>query len=378
VCLSQIQKEAIDRLDKFMNSVDSLMRQAVSDNIFPGARLLVSYEGKILFNEAYGLANIYTGQAVLLDTVFDLASLTKPLATTLAVMMLIQQGKIRLDQPLSTILFELNNTPKACIQIQHLLFHTSGLPDYLPYYLDVRQSSVEERKDALRKKLISEPLVCEIGMRTLYSDIGFMILEWVVERLSGMRLNRFVTEKIYDRFGNVDLFFIGHDHYIPDRDYAATELCPWRQLVLNGSVHDDNAYVMGGIAGHAGLFGTAESVHAILIELFRCFHGNPATQIFQPDLVRLFLNKNNKNERSLGFDIPSLSGSSCGELFSREATVGHLGFTGTSFWMDLYQQVIVILLTNRIHPSRNNEQIKKFRPIIHNQVMKQLPMLSTL
>ncbi|MCK5783767.1 MAG: serine hydrolase, partial [Desulfobacterales bacterium] len=145
---------------------------------------------------------------------------------------------------------------------------------------------------------------------------------------------------------------------------------------LNGRVHDDNAYVMGGVAGHAGLFGTAESVHAIVLELLKSFHGNPLLHIFQPDLVRSFFHKPDRNGRVLGFDVPSPIGSSCGELFKRDATVGHLGFTGTSFWMDLEQQVIVILLTNRIHPSRNNEQIKKFRPLIHYQVMKQLRALS--
>ena len=359
-----------------MNQVDKLMRQAVSENIFPGGRLLVSHAGKILFNEAYGLSNKFTGQAVTVDTVFDLASLTKPLATTLAVMMLIQEGKLHIDQTLSSIISDFSNTPKANIRIRHLLYHTAGLPDYRPYYIDIRQLSFEHRKDALRRKLISEPLVAGIGKQTLYSDIGFMVLEWVIERLSGTGLNDFVQKKIYDPMGLENLFFIVHDQYIPKKNYAATELCPWRQILLNGRVHDDNAYVMGGVAGHAGLFGTAESVHAIVLELLKSFHGNPLLHIFQPDLVRSFFHKPDKNGRVLGFDVPSPIGSSCGELFKRDATVGHLGFTGTSFWMDLEQQVIVILLTNRIHPSRNNEQIKKFRPLIHYQVMKQLRALS--
>jgi CubicO group peptidase (beta-lactamase class C family) len=361
-----------------MNSVDALMHQAVAENIFPGAQLLVSHEGKFFFSQAYGCANIYTGQAVTRNTVFDLASLTKPLATTLAIMILIQQGKLLLDQPLSSVLSDFKNTPKADIQIQHLLYHTSGLPDYRPYYQDIRLLPFELRKAALRNRLIAEPLVSETGSQTLYSDIGFMNLEWVIEQLSGMGLNRFVKKEIYESLGIEDLFFIDHDHTIPDRHYAATELCPWRQVVLNGIVHDDNAYVMGGVAGQAGLFGTAESVHAILLELLKSFHDNSERYFFQPDLVRLFLYKNNENDRALGFDVPSAVNSSCGELFSRDATVGHLGFTGTSFWMDLQQQVIVILLTNRVHPSRSNEQIKKFRPLIHNQVMKQLTGLFSL
>jgi len=355
-----------------MNSVNSLMCQAVTENIFPGAQLLVSHKGSILLNEAYGFANIYTGQSITRNTVFDLASLTKPLATTLAVMILIQQGKLRLDQALSSVIPDFKNTPKANIQIRHLLYHSSGLTDYRPYYLNIRQLPFEQRKKAIRKSLIKEPLVFKTGTRTLYSDIGFMILEWVIEKISGRRLSCFVQETIYDIIGIDSLFFNDHDFPFKDRNYASTELCPWRQLMLNGVVHDDNAYVIGGVAGHAGLFGTAVSVHVLLLELLNTFHGNPATQIFQPDLVRLFFQKTISNERALGFDVPSLTGSSCGELFSRNATVGHLGFTGTSFWMDLKQQIIIILLSNRVHPSRNNEQIKKIRPVIHNQVMKKL------
>ncbi|MBC2715661.1 MAG: beta-lactamase family protein [Desulfobacteraceae bacterium] len=361
-----------------MKPVDSMMQQAVAEHVFPGGRLLVSLSGKILFNEAYGLANLYTGQVVTRNTVYDLASLTKPLAATLAVMLLVQEEKLHLEQTLASIIPAFNKMTKADIQIRHLLNHTSGFPDYRPYYKGISQLPLEQRKDALRKNLILEPLVSGIGEKTLYSDIGFMVLEWAIELVSGARLNDFVKERIYDPIGIENLFFIVHDQCIPDKNYAATELCPWRQILLNGRVHDDNAYVMGGVAGHAGLFGTAESVHAIVLELLKIFHGESSEQIFQSDLVRLFFHKSNKNDRSLGFDVPSQTGSSCGELFNRDATVGHLGFTGTSFWVDLEQQVIVILLTNRVHPSRNNEQIKKFRPLIHNQVMKQLRKLSTL
>lgn len=359
-----------------MNPVDALMRQGVSEKIFPGGQLLVSHAGKILFNEAYGLANIFSGQPVTRETLYDLASLTKPLATTLAVMVLIQDGKLRLDQTLSEIISDVNNTPKAGIQIRHLLYHISGLPDYRPYYIDMNRLPVVLRKDALRKKLVSEPLVSDVGTQTLYSDIGFMFLQWVIEEISGTVLDDFVEKRIFEPAGIQNLFFVVHDKGIPDGNYAATELCPWRQFLLNGQVHDDNAYVMGGVAGHAGLFGTAESVHALLVELLNAFHGKSSQQILDSGLVRTFLRKKDRPQRVLGFDVPSSTGSSCGDRFCRDATVGHLGFTGTSFWMDLQQQVIVILLTNRIHPSRSNEQIKKFRPLIHNQVMKQLGSLS--
>ncbi|MDA3835180.1 MAG: serine hydrolase [Spirochaetales bacterium] len=362
-------------MGEYMESIDidGLMRQAVSDNIFPGGQLLVSHAGRIIFNRAYGLANIYTGRPVTHDTLFDLASLTKPLATTLAVMILMQEEKLSLAQGLSSILPGFCNTPKAEIQIQHLLYHISGLPDYRPYYIDINNLSFDRRKDALRNRLISEPLVSEIGKTTRYSDIGFMLLEWVIEQTSGKGLDTFVREKVYEPLGVKDLFYIArHQNMkepLPDKNFAATEFCPWRQKLISGQVHDDNAYVMGGVAGQAGLFGTSESVHAILAELFNAFYEKSSKQIFRSDVVHLFLQKKASHERTLGFDTPSPRGSSSGELFDRQYTVGHLGFTGTSFWMDLKQQVIVILLTNRIHPSRKNDRIRKFRPLIHNQVM---------
>ena len=126
---------------------------------------------------------------------------------------------------------------------------------------------IDRRKDALRQKLVSEPLIAETGKVAQYSDIGFMILEWVIEKVSGTGLDIFVRENIYDPLNTSDLFFIRHDRCIPNRDYAATEQCPWRHKILCGEVHDDNAHAVGGVAGHAGLFGTADAVYALLSEL---------------------------------------------------------------------------------------------------------------
>ena len=352
-----------------LKSVHGLMRQAVIENIFPGGVLMVSRAGRILLHEAYGQANIYTGQKVSLNTVFDLASLTKPLAATLAVMMLIQENRLDADQALGSILPGFINTPKAEIRIRHLLNHTSGLPDYRPYYLSLRHLPYPCRKQALQECLTREPLVSGIGEKTRYSDIGFMILEWVIELVSGDRLDRYLQKNIYDPLGVTDLFFVDLEHPIPDRSYAATEVCPWRHMLLNGMVHDDNAYAMAGIGGHAGLFGTARAVHQLLMELLNVY-GGMASPVFQGSLVKLFLTPGSESERALGFDVPSQESSSSGDLFDKASTIGHLGFTGTSFWMDLNRSIILILLTNRVHPSRMNEQLKAFRPRLHNAVMK--------
>ncbi|MDO9263342.1 MAG: serine hydrolase [Desulfosalsimonadaceae bacterium] len=352
-----------------LKSVHGLMQQAVTENIFPGGVLMVSRAGRILFHEAYGQANIYTGRKISLNTVFDLASLTKPLASALAVMMLIQENRLDADQTLGFILPGFKTTPKAKIRIRHLLNHTSGLPDYRPYYQSLRLLPYPFRKHALREYLTREPLVSSIGEKTRYSDIGFMVLEWVVELVSGSRLDRYVQKNIYEPLAITDLFFVDLEQPIPDKSYAATEACPWRRLVLNGMVHDDNAYTMGGISGHAGLFGTSRAVHQLLTELLNSYTGM-VSPVFQGSLVKLFLKPGSDSERALGFDVPSQENSSSGDLFEKAATVGHLGFTGTSFWMDINRAIVVILLTNRVHTSRMNEQIKAFRPRLHNAVMK--------
>lgn len=356
-----------------MKSVDALMRRAVAENCFPGAQLLVSHAGHILFHRSYGFANIYTGQKITPDTFFDLASLTKPLATTLAIMKLVQAGRIVLEQTLAATLPSLDKTRMAGIRICDLLYHTSGLPDYRQYYLDLKELSYDRRKDSLHDMLVAESLVYETGKKSIYSDIGFMFLEWLIEHVSGTGLDSFVREQIYDPMGIADLFYVAHRQQIPDKKFAATEICPWRNILISGLVHDDNAYVMGGVAGHAGLFGTASAVHILLTELLNVFHNSiSAKTVFSSDLVRLFLTRGPNRDRALGFDLPSPGHSSSGDGFSKDWSVGHLGFTGTSFWMDLKQQIIVILLTNRIHPSRSNDRIKKFRPMIHNEVMSQL------
>lgn len=357
-----------------MKKIDALMKKAVAGNVFPGGVLHVSKGNNVVFFEAYGQANKDTKLPMKKETLFDLASLTKPLATTLAVMKLIQQSRLALEQTLGSVLQEFKNNEKERITIRQLLSHSSGLPDHKPYYLKLRELPFDERRKALRECLIQEPLIAPIGETTFYSDLGFMILCWVVESLSKKRLDHFVADEIYIPLGieTADtLFFV--DLGLPSRknEFAATEFCPWRKILLNGVVHDDNAYAAGGIEGHAGLFGTAEAVSNLLFELVSVFNGQSEKQVFRKDLIRTFFQKQKENDMALGFDTPSANHSSCGIYFSKKS-VGHLGFTGTSFWIDLERSITVILLSNRVHPHRNNEKIKVFRPELHNVVMKHL------
>jgi CubicO group peptidase (beta-lactamase class C family) len=354
-----------------MKTADQLMQQALTDNVFPGGVLLVARDDRIVFCEAYGYADIFTKRAMTKDTIFDLASLTKPLATTLAVIMLIQENKLGLEQKLGSILSSFKSTEKDTIKIKHLLAHVSGLPDYKPYYLKLGKLPQEKRRSALREFLLNEPLLFPIGEQVLYSDLGFMVLRWVVESVCGQRLDQLVQERIYYPSSIKKLFFIDLAGGVPKGNFAATEQCPWRRILLNGQVHDENAHAMGGIEGHAGLFGTAEEVHRLLSILLSVFHGSRANFLIRKDLLQLFFKRQDFAGRALGFDSPDQCGASCGKYFS-ESSVGHLGFTGTSFWMDLEKSVIIILLTNRVHPSRDNDKIKAFRPSLHDAVMEGL------
>lgn len=352
-----------------MKPVDSLMKEAIAGNVFPGAVLHVSGGANVKMFKAYGYANLFANLRMTLDTFFDLASLTKPLATTLAIVKLIQETHLNLDESLSALLPPFRHTDKSRITLRQLLSHDSGLPDYRPYYQALRNQPAKERKKKLREFLLKEPLLHFPGQVVLYSDLGFMILEWVVENLAGRRLDEFVADEIYAPLGLFDLFYVDLESDRRHVRFAATEFCPWRKTLLDGEVHDDNAYITGGIAGHAGLFGTAREVFRLLKSLLAAYYGRDAGSVFQQNLLREIFTRQQNAERALGFDMPAPENSSCGRHLPKTA-VGHLGFTGTSFWMDIENEIIIILLSNRIHPSRDNLKIRDFRPILHDTIME--------
>ena len=354
-----------------MTEVDRLMKQALTEGLFPGAVLLVSYESTVVFLKAYGLAHIYEKVPVTAETIFDLASLTKPLATTLAVMHLVQNRQLSVEDSLDNLLPAFQGSAKARVRLKHLLYHNSGLPDYRPYYKKLSQIPMDSRRAALRQFLVEEPLIQPSGEKVIYSDLGFMILAWVVEHISARRLDHFVAEEFYRPLGLENLYFIDHNSNERRGSFAATENCAWRREIIVGRVHDENAFAVGGVEGHAGLFGTAEDVHRLLTEQLRTYHGQKDGGVFNQDLLHQFFKRLPHTDKAMGFDKPLFKGASCGRGFSLNS-VGHLGFTGTSFWMDLESTTIVVLLTNRVHPTRENEAIKAFRPHLHDAVMNTL------
>jgi CubicO group peptidase (beta-lactamase class C family) len=355
-----------------MEPVHRLMQAAIQQGIFPGAVLLVTEADTVIFKQAYGYADLFSCRVMVEDTLFDLASLTKPLATTLAVMTLVRQGRLELDTPCVNACPELAGTDKAAVTPRQLLTHRSGLPPWRPYFLRLRDLPAHDRLAGLRRYLVDEPLVSAPGECSDYSDLGFMLLHWLVERLAGEPLELFIQRNVYQPLGIRDLFFNDPDRgEVGMQKYAATQLCPWRNRLMVGAVDDDNAWICSGIAGHAGLFGNAPAVVRLLAALLAADQGSAGRGVFDSDLVRMFLYADPQERWTLGFDTPAERGSSAGRFFPPDS-VGHLGFTGTSFWVDRRRGIIVVLLTNRVHPWRYNAGIKTFRPQLHDAVMSAL------
>lgn len=355
-----------------MNSVDKVMQSGIGQGVFPGGVLLVRADGRTVFQKAYGWADLFSRRAMTVKTCFDLASLTKPLATVPAVMVLVRKGSLSLDQPCGDYLVDLSGSDKAQITPRQLLNHSAGLPPWRPFFMRLQFLPPELRLKALREMVRDAPLVSRPGEMSEYSDLGYMLLHWIVETASGEALDRFVARQVYAPLKIESLFFNRINQKETDtRPYAATQLCPWRHRLMLGAVDDDNTFVTGGVGGHAGLFGTAEGVGRLLGALLAADGGENGQEVFATDLVREFLHVPANGRWTLGFDTPSPEKSSAGKYFPAQS-IGHLGFTGTSFWVHRRKKVIVVLLTNRVHPFRFNDGIKAFRPRIHDAVMESI------
>ena len=352
-----------------MKRAAELMQRAVETRVFPGGVLLAARFDQIVFHRGFGVTDHIRQQPVTCDTVYDLASLTKPLATTAALMHLVQQGRICVEDRLGEVISEFLETDKEKIRIRHLLCHNSGLPPYRPYYRDLRKLPENARKAELRRLLVETPLRDAPGARTRYSDLGFMILDWVIQRVSGKTLDRYTAEHIYEPMNIRDLFFLPGRRFDPQRAFAPTRLCAEREVVC-GRVHDENADAVGGVCGHAGLFGTSGAVFVLLCDLLRTVCGRPSSGVFSREVVADFLRHPEGADRAMGFDTVSPEASSSGRYFTPGRTVGHLGFTGTSFWMDPVSGITVILLSNRVLAGQGSRKIRDFRPQLHNAVMQ--------
>ncbi len=390
----------------FTLAVDRLFARALAEKTFSGASLLVAKPHSILFHQTWGRTR-RRGRLIDSHTLFDLASLTKPLVTTPLCMRAIAEGKFTLDTKLLRYFPEpLIGTEKVTISFRHLLNHCSGLPAYRPFFHQLIAIESSHRSNVLGTMVLRTPLDSHPGTVACYSDLGFMLLPMLLERVYDRSFGQLAAELLLDPL-DLNLTHPALDgrsrsaarppewsplatlgfrplRVPPDptlsprkgpaagRVFAATEFCPWRQRLLLGEVHDEHAYCLGGFAPHAGLFGTAHGVYRLLMLLWDSFSGRLAHPAWPAEVVREFWTRPAIVPGStwmLGFDSPSPQHSSAGDYFSPHS-IGHLGFTGTSFWFDLDRELLVILLTNRVYPTRENERLKSFRPLLHNLVME--------
>ena len=357
------------------NKIKDFLIGGLKENVYPGAVLLAARgEDIVIFHNVGNRALTPKPLPMEKETIFDLASLTKPLSTTLAIMKLVDEGLLGLDITISSLIKPFPWKDKVNLTPRLLLGHSASLVDWKPFYLELMNYPIEERKPALRRLIMEEPLNGEPKTVSRYSDLGFMLLEWIIEIITGQDLSSFLNSSFYHPLGLQNLYLdqtttdTGHEKQL----FAATEYCPWRMEIIQGHVHDENAYALGGYSGHAGLFGTALDIFTLTTMLIKIYHGYRSGPL-RTGTLRSFFSRQEiipGSTWALGWDTPSEKNSSSGNYFS-PGSVGHTGFTGTSVWIDLKKNITVIFLTNRIHPDRSNVKIKDFRPKLHNLIMRE-------
>jgi len=265
---------------------------------------------------------------------------------------------------------------KREITIAQLLNHSSGLPAHLPYYLKLVTLPVAARKEELLRLIGAEQLVAPPGTAAIYSDLGYLLLGLIIEKVAGVGLEEYFAEKIAKPLGLAEGILYNPPGKLkkPRQAFFPTENCPWRGKVLQGEVSDENCWALGGVAGHAGLFANLESVLGMTTAILEIWQGRRVHPHLPREVLAFFLEAQSQVPGStwaLGFDRPTPGSSSSGKYLSPRS-VGHLGFTGTSFWIDPDKELVVVLLTNRVHPSRDNNLIREFRPYFHDRVVELL------
>ena len=347
----------------------AILRDAVVQQAFPGAALAVTHSGALIASQGFGHF-IYdsSSPAVQAATIFDLASVTKVVATTTMAMLLYERGLLDLDAPVFELLPEFisnltsdQNSERRRVTIRMLLDHSSGLPAYLKLF-----ESTRTREEMLRGAYAT-PLVAPPGSKTDYSDIGFILLGRILERVARESLDAFCRREIFAPLNMQQTMFnppIDLEAAIPPTEDDRT----FRLRIIEGEVNDENCYVMGGVAGHAGLFAPATDVARFAECMLR--GGAP---IFHSATVALFTRREAfpaDTSRALGWDTPSQPSSS-GRHFSPRS-FGHLGYTGTSLWIDPDHQLSVTLLTNRTWPDRTSQAINQVRSLVHDAIVEAL------
>ncbi|MBK8554190.1 MAG: serine hydrolase [Ignavibacteria bacterium] len=361
------------------SAVDDIVSGGIINNAFPGAQLLIGNKDDILYSKCYGN---YTydefSRTVTDESVFDLASITKVVATTSAIMKLYEQQKFNLTDKVSAYIPEFGNNGKEDITILNLLLHNSGLIAFVPFY------KTYSTKGEVLEAIYNIGLDYPVNTKSIYSDLNAVMLGLLVEKISGMDLNEYCKQNIFIPLDMHSTMFVPEDKY--KERILPTEMDNyWRMRLLQGEVHDETTSILGGISGNAGLFSNATDLYKFMrVMLNNGEYYNPYSRglkeekLFSPEIISLFTTKYTdvayENSRALGWDTKPQQNSSkyripCGELIS-ENCFGHTGYTGTSIWCDKDRGLIIIFLTNRVYPSRENYGIRDIRPEIHNAAIQ--------
>lgn len=357
------------------SAIDDLLHKELEKGTFPGAVVGIVADDKLIYKRAFGFAQSEEEKRKMNeDTVFGLASLTKVVATTSSIMKLIEEGKINLWDYLKEYFPEIPED-KEDLTIYHLMTHSSGYQAIVKLW--GKGFSYEEKIDYI----LNLELKNEIGNIVNYSDPNFILLGELVRRVSGKNLHKFSKKEIFKPLEMKKTSFNPLDNLnnIKKSDIAATEYCNWRDRMIIGEVHDENAYSLNGISGHAGLFSTIDDLSRFVRMILNKGEFNKKKIYSELTINTMVQNwtKNLEENRALGWDLRNNFRSSGGVLFSDKA-FGHTGFTGTSIWIDPVIKVGVILLTNRVHPTRDNVQIISLRPRLHNLVAANLNKLGII
>lgn len=329
-------------------TLDSLMRTALAENVAPGASLAVGRYGRIVHIAGYGRLDTAAASPVVDEnSIYDMASLTKVIATTTAAMILEEQGLLDLDRTVASYVPGFNAPDKAGITVRMLVTHSGGLEAFAALYRDTKG------RDEYLVKINERPLRSVPGTATVYSDWDLILLQLVIEGITGQTLDRFTTDRIFTPLGMTSTMFNPDSAAYWER-VAPTEIDSVRGGLVRGKVHDENANAMGGVAGHAGLFSSLNDLTVFAQMLLNGGEYKGARIVKPATLARWTAPQSRTSSRALGWDTPS-RGSSAGSFFSQRS-FGHTGFTGTSMWIDPERGLFVILLTNRVNPNRDNQR----------------------
>jgi beta-N-acetylhexosaminidase len=383
-----------------LEEIRRIAQNAINAEEFPGCQVLVARKGKVVYYEGFGNLKYSYGEPVTRHTIYDLASVTKVASTIQAMMMLYDQKQIDINQPLSFYLPELKNTNKSKITIKDILLHQAGLKAFVPFYESTRNGGLGLNpsyfsgnaatpsftkiaddiyinpavKDSVFSWIESSSLIGPVGSKYVYSDLGLLLLQKLVERVTGRNLDAFVGVNIYEPMGLNKMMYNVFQR-VPKELIAPTEMSgDFRKANIQGTVHDPNAALLGGIAGHAGLFSNAWDL-AKLMQMNLNGGSYDDLSFFSKQTIDFFTkNQSDISHRGLGWNKPSGPGDGTVSQYASDKTFGHTGFTGTCVWVDPEEELLFVFLSNRVYPSAANQKLirNKTRQKIHDVAYKAL------